>query len=56
MRIQQAVGSEKHILFGTGKGGGSHEFFGHAEEELPTFSDYVADAAGDALEVLLWGA
>ena len=43
-------------FFGTGKGGGSHEFFGHAVDELPTFSDYVADAAGDALEVLLWGA
>ena len=43
-------------FFGTGKGGGSHEFFGHAEDELPTFADYVADAAGDALEVLLWGA
>lgn len=43
-------------FFGTARGGGTHEFYGHAEDELPTFSDYVADAAGDALEVLLWGA
>lgn len=43
-------------FFGTARGGGTHEFYGHAEDELPAFSDYVADAAGDALEVLLWGA
>ena len=43
-------------FFGTARGGGTHEFYGHAEEELPTLADYVADAAGDALEVLLWGA
>lgn len=43
-------------FFGTDRGGGTHEFYGHAEEELPTLADYVADAAGDALEVLLWGA
>ena len=43
-------------FFGTARGGGTHEFYGHAEDELPTFADYVADAAGDALEVLLWGA
>lgn len=43
-------------FFGTARGGGTHEFYGHAEDELPTLADYVADAAGDALEVLLWGA
>ena len=43
-------------FFGTARGGGTHEFYGHAEEELPTLADYVADSAGDALEVILWGA
>ena len=43
-------------FFGTARGGGTHQFYEHAEDELPTLADYVADAAGDALEVLLWGA
>lgn len=43
-------------FFGTARGGGTHRFYEHAEDELPTLADYVADAAGDALEVLLWGA
>ena len=43
-------------FFGTARGGGTNEFYGHAEEELPTLADYVADSAGDALEVILWGA
>ena len=43
-------------FFGTARGGGTHRFYEHAEDELPTLADYVADSAGDALEVLLWGA
>ena len=43
-------------FFGTARGGGTHRFYEHAEDELPTLADYVADAAGDALEVILWGA
>ena len=42
-------------FFGTARGGGTHEFYGHAEEELPTLADYVADSAGDALDALIWG-
>lgn len=42
-------------FFGTAKGGGHHEFYGHAEDELPTLADYVGDAAGDALDTLIWG-
>lgn len=43
-------------FFGTARGGGTHRFYEHAEDELPTLADYVADSAGDALEVILWGA
>ena len=43
-------------FFGTARGGGTHKFYEHAEDELPTLADYVADSAGDALEVILWGA
>ena len=42
-------------FFGTARGGGTHRFYEHAKEELPTLADYVADSAGDALEVILWG-
>lgn len=42
-------------FFGTARGGGTHEFYEHAIEELPTLADYAASAAGDALETLIWG-
>lgn len=42
-------------FFGTARGGGTHEFYGHAAEELPTLADYVGDAAGAALDALIWG-
>jgi len=42
-------------FFGTARGGGTHQFYEHAEDELPTLADYVGDAAGDALDALIWG-
>ena len=42
-------------FFGTARGGGTHRFYEHAEDELPTLADYVSDAAGDALDALIWG-
>lgn len=42
-------------FFGTARGGGTHRFYEHAEDELPTLADYVGDAAGDALDALIWG-
>lgn len=36
-------------FFGTAKGGGTHQFYEHAERELPTLTDYVGDAATDML-------
>ena len=42
-------------FFGTARGGGTHRFYEHAEDELPTLADYVADSAGDALDALIWG-
>ena len=31
-------------FFGTAKGGGSHRFYEHAQDELPTLARYVAEA------------
>lgn len=42
-------------FFGTARGGGTHRFYEHAKDELPTLADYVADAAGATLETLIWG-
>ena len=36
-------------FFGTAKGGGTHDFYEHAETELPTIAEYVGDAADDML-------
>ena len=36
-------------FFGTAKGGGTHDFYEHAETELPTLAEYVGDAADDML-------
>lgn len=36
-------------FFGTAKGGGTHRFYEHAEQELPVLADYVADAGVDAI-------
>lgn len=36
-------------FFGTAKGGGTHRFYEHAEQELPVLADYVADAGVDAV-------
>lgn len=36
-------------FFGTAKGGGTHEFYGHAERELPALAEYVGDAGVDAI-------
>lgn len=33
-------------FFGTARGGGSHEFYGHGEDELDATADYVRRAAG----------
>lgn len=32
-------------FFGTAKGGGTHRFYEHGEEELPKLAEYVAHAA-----------
>ena len=32
-------------FFGTAKGGGTHQFYEHGEEELPKLAEYVARAA-----------
>ena len=32
-------------FFGTAKGGGTHRFYEHGEEELPKLAEYVARAA-----------
>lgn len=37
------------VFFGTAKGGGTHDFYEHAETELPTLAEYVGDAAVDML-------
>lgn len=36
-------------FFGTARGGGSHEFYEHAEAELPALAEYVAKAGEEAL-------
>lgn len=36
-------------FFGTAKGGGTHDFYEHAETELPPLAEYVGDAADDML-------
>lgn len=36
-------------FFGTARGGGTHRFYEHAEEELPILADYVGQAADDML-------
>lgn len=33
-------------FFGTARGGGTHEFYGHGEDELDATADYVRRAAG----------
>lgn len=43
-------------FYGTARGGGTHqEPYKYAADELPTLADYVGDAAGDALDALIWG-
>lgn len=34
-------------FFGTARGGGTHRFYEHAEEELPVLADYVARLVGE---------
>ena len=34
-------------FFGTARGGGTHRFYGHAEDELPKLAEYVREAADD---------
>lgn len=36
-------------FFGTARGGGTHRFYEHAEEELPALAEYVGQAADDML-------
>ncbi|RSX53941.1 hypothetical protein D2E25_0247 [Bifidobacterium goeldii] len=36
-------------FFGTAKGGGTHQFYEHAEAEVPVLADYVADAGVEAI-------
>ena len=33
------------VFFGTARGGGTHRFYEHGEEELPKLAEYVARAA-----------
>lgn len=40
-------------FFGTARGGGTHRFYEHAQEELPNLQKYVGEAAVSALETLL---
>jgi hypothetical protein len=52
-RIEADIGPRKEgagdlaniAFFGTSRGGGSHEFYGHGEGELDTTADYVRKAA-----------
>lgn len=36
-------------FFGTAKGGGTHDFYEHAEDELPSLAEYVAKAGMETL-------
>lgn len=42
-------------FFGTARGGGTHQFYEHAAEELPTLAKYVGEAASTALNTVIWG-
>ncbi|MCI1635205.1 hypothetical protein [Bifidobacterium sp.] len=52
-RIEADIGPRKEgagnlaniAFFGTERGGGTHKFYGHGEDELPTAADYVRKAA-----------
>ena len=36
-------------FFGTARGGGTHRFYEHGEEELPKLAEYVARAAVEVI-------
>lgn len=40
-------------FFGTAKGGGTHEFYEHAERELPNLAQYVSNAADETWKEIL---
>lgn len=40
-------------FFGTARGGGTHEFYEHAERELPNLAQYVSDAADETWKEIL---
>ena len=46
-----AGGLTNIAFFGTSKGGGTHQFYEHAETELPNLAEYVEKAGTEALFV-----
>lgn len=57
--IATQVGGSSNLaniaFFGTAKGGGTHQFYEHATEELPALAKYVGQAASSALDTVIWG-
>ena len=43
--VKTTGGLANIAFFGTAKGGGTHRFYEHGEEELPKLAEYVAHAA-----------
>lgn len=42
-------------FFGTARGGGTHQFYEHAQQELPVLTNYVGSAAMVALGLMTGG-
>lgn len=48
--VKGGAGSLANVaFFGTAKGGGTHRFYEHAEDELPQLAEYVAKAGTEGI-------
>lgn len=48
--VKGGAGSLANVaFFGTAKGGGTHQFYEHAEDELPNLAEYVGKAGTEGI-------